>query len=65
MNNQKKGALKRELKLLERIFKIENLTEFKIELLLKNLESYGLKDEIFLTINICLYFIDELNAEKN
>ena len=64
LNHQKKGALKRELKLLERIFKIENLTEFKIELILKNLESYGLKDEIFLTINICLYFIDELNAEK-
>jgi len=64
LNHQKKGALKSELKLLIKIFKIENLTEFKIELILKNLEPYGLKDEIFLTINICLYFIDELNAEK-
>lgn len=64
LNHQKKGALKKELKLLERIFKIENLDELKIELIMKNIESYGLKDEIFVTINSCLYLLNEMNAEK-
>ena len=31
---------------------------------MKNLESYGLKEKIFVTINSCLYLIDEMNAEK-
>ena len=31
---------------------------------MKNLESYGLKEKIFVTINSCLYLIDEMNDEK-
>ena len=53
-----------ESKRLERIFKIENLDELRIERIERGIECYKLINEIVLTSNSCLYFIDELNDEK-
>ena len=62
---QEKGALIYELNGLKKIFKIENFDELKLKHQLKgNIERLKLKNEIILTTNSYIYFIDELNAEK-
>ena len=64
LNYKKKEALGKELRTLKKIFEIKNFCCNK-ELTLKgHIEIYKLKNEIELTTNSCIYFIDEFNAEK-
>ena len=61
---QKKGALIYELNGLKEIFKFGYFNKLYLDRLKACLEIYKLKNEIILTTNSYIYFIDELNAEK-
>ena len=61
---QKQGALIYELNGLKKIFKIENFDELNLARLKDGLEIIKLYNEIILTTNSYIYFIDELNANK-
>ena len=61
---QEKGALIYELNGLKKIFKIENFDELQQLRLEKYIETFKLKNEIILTTNSYIYFIDEWNAKK-
>ena len=64
LNYKKKEALGNELRTLKKIFEIKNFCCNK-ELTLKgHIEIYKLKNEIDITTNSFIYFIDEFNAEK-
>ena len=67
LKNEKKKKLKSELLNLANYFNKEEYKNEKSEKFLKlegDIQIFNQKEEIFLTSNSCIYFIDELEAEK-
>jgi len=63
IKNGKKNELKIELNRLKAIFEINDFGEEKLIGLEGGIKTFNQKEEIFLTANSCIYFINELEAE--
>ena len=64
IKSMEKNIVKNEIKSLKKYFKMENINDNDLDKITDNLIVLSKKEKIFLTLNGCLCFIEEVKAEK-
>ena len=64
MKHENHKKIKDELKKLIELFNIKDFKDSKLELLIKDITFLNQKEDVFLIVNSCINFIEELGVQK-